>query len=92
MSKIGHCLDNRFTDGGQDANLTRRQRLPRLTTRKLFWYLFLLEAEQTPAPWCGWKDYVLLKNVNGLIGIRTREIGACSIANQPPTLPRQKNI
>jgi hypothetical protein len=28
------------------------------TPRKYSWYSFLLEAESTPQPQCGWKDYV----------------------------------
>jgi len=28
------------------------------TSRKYFWYSFLLEAESTPGPQCGRKDYV----------------------------------
>jgi len=30
----------------------------RLYLRKYFWYSFLLEAESTPGPYCGRKDYV----------------------------------
>ena len=33
-------------------------RTGRLYPRKYSWYLFLLEAESTPGPWCGRKDYV----------------------------------
>jgi len=29
-----------------------------LSPRNYSWYLFLLEAESTPGPYCGWKDYV----------------------------------
>jgi hypothetical protein len=31
---------------------------PRLPPRKYSWYTFLLEAESTPGPQCGRKDYV----------------------------------
>ena len=31
---------------------------PPLPPRKYSWYSFLLEAESTPGPWCGHKDYV----------------------------------
>jgi len=34
-----------------------KHRLP-LPPRKHSWYSFLLEAESTPGPECGWKDYV----------------------------------
>jgi hypothetical protein len=39
-------LDNRLTDVGKIVSLTRRYS----------WYSFLLEAESTPGPQCGWKD------------------------------------
>jgi hypothetical protein len=29
-----------------------------LPPKKYSWYTFLLEAESTPGPYCGWKDYV----------------------------------
>jgi hypothetical protein len=38
------CLDNRLTDGGEVVSLMRRPP----------WYSFLLEAESTPGPHCGW--------------------------------------
>jgi hypothetical protein len=41
------------------------------TTRKYPWYPFLLEAELTPGPKCGWKDYVTICN-------RNRNIPVCS--------------
>jgi hypothetical protein len=41
-SRFPHFLDNRLTDGGEVASLTRR---PPFTTRKI-----LLEAESTPGP------------------------------------------
>jgi hypothetical protein len=37
-------------------------RTGRLYPRKYFWYSFLLEAESTPGPEFGWKDYVNEKN------------------------------
>jgi hypothetical protein len=42
-----HCLDNRFTDGGEVVSLMHQ---PHSTLQKLFlifcpWYSFLLEAE-----------------------------------------------
>jgi len=30
---------------------------PPLPTRKYSWYSFLIEADSTPGPQCGWKDY-----------------------------------
>jgi len=36
-------------------------RTGRLYPRKYSWYLFLLEAESTPGPLCGRKDYVIEK-------------------------------
>jgi hypothetical protein len=51
--------DIRLTDGGKVVSPTRR---PLFTPQEDSWYSFLLEAESTPRPQCGWKDYVNLKN------------------------------
>jgi L-2-hydroxyglutarate oxidase LhgO len=40
-----------FTDGGGIVSLTLA-----LYLQQYYWYLFLLEAESTPGPKCGWKD------------------------------------
>jgi hypothetical protein len=42
-------------EGGEFVNSTHRPPLP---PRRYCWYLTLLEAESTPGPLCGWKDYV----------------------------------
>jgi hypothetical protein len=42
MSRIPHFLDKRFMNGGKIVSLKRRQSF---TPRKIFWCLFLLEAE-----------------------------------------------
>jgi hypothetical protein len=34
---------------------------PPLPLRKNSWYSSLLEAESTPGPWCGWKNYDTIK-------------------------------
>jgi hypothetical protein len=52
-SRLPHILDNRFTDGGEVVSLTRR---PLFSPLEDSWYSFLLEAESTPRPSCGWKD------------------------------------
>jgi hypothetical protein len=41
-------------DGGKVVSLTSRPPLP---PEKYSRYSFLLEAESTPGPQCGWKDY-----------------------------------
>ena len=41
-------------EGGKVVRPTHRPPLP---PRKYCWYSFLLEAESTPGPWCGRKDY-----------------------------------
>jgi hypothetical protein len=46
-------LDSRLTDGGKVVSLTRR---PPYTSQEDSWYSFLLEADSTPGPYCGWKD------------------------------------
>jgi hypothetical protein len=52
MSKLPHFLENWFTDGGKVVSPTRR---PPFTLQEDSWYSFLLEAESTPGPKCGWK-------------------------------------
>jgi hypothetical protein len=42
-------------EGGKVVSPTHRQPLP---PRKYSWYTFMLEAESTPGPYCGRKDYV----------------------------------
>jgi hypothetical protein len=51
--RLSHFLDNRLTDGGKVVSLTRR---PLFTPQEDPWYSFLLEADSTPGPQCGWKD------------------------------------
>jgi hypothetical protein len=46
-------LDSRIIDGGEVVSLARR---PPFTLQEDSWYSFLLEAESTPATYCGWKD------------------------------------
>jgi len=43
-------------------------RTGRLTPRKYSWYSFLLEAESTPGPECGRKDYVNEKFIKKYFG------------------------
>jgi hypothetical protein len=51
-SRLPHFLDNRLAAGGEVVSLTRR---PPFSHQKDSWYSFLLEAEPTPGPECGWK-------------------------------------
>jgi hypothetical protein len=51
--RLPHFLDSRLTDGGEVFSLTRR---PPFTSQEDSWYSFLLEAESTPGPKCGYKD------------------------------------
>jgi hypothetical protein len=44
---------HRLTNGGKVVSPTRR---PPFTAQKNSWNSFLLEAESTPGPQCGWKD------------------------------------
>jgi len=41
--------------GGKVVSPTHK---PHLHPRKYFWYSILLEADSTPGPYCGQKDYV----------------------------------
>ena len=47
----------RFRDNRHMKVVSPTHRSP-LPPRKYSWYSFLLEAESTPGPYCGWKDYV----------------------------------
>jgi hypothetical protein len=51
--RLSHFLDNRLTDGGEAVSPKHRAAL---YPQDDFWYSFLLEAESTPGPQCGWKD------------------------------------
>jgi hypothetical protein len=53
MSRLPHFLDNRLTDGGKVVSLTRQ---PPFNPQEDSWYSFLIEAESTLGPQCGWKD------------------------------------
>jgi hypothetical protein len=55
ISRNPHFLDKRLAEGGEDVSLTRR---PHFTPKEDSWYSFLLEAESSPGPYCGWKDYL----------------------------------
>jgi hypothetical protein len=51
-SRLPHFLDNWLTDGDEVVSLTRR---PSFTPQEDSRFSFLLEAESTPGPQCGWK-------------------------------------
>jgi hypothetical protein len=85
-SRLPYFLDNRLTDGGE-VSLTRR---PPLTPQEDSWYSFPLEAESTPrhsaAGRIRWSE-----KSHDFIGIRTRDLPACSVVPQRTTLPRALN-
>jgi hypothetical protein len=54
MSRLPHFLDSRVTDGIEIVSLTRRPAA--LYHQEDSGYSFLLEAESTPGPQCGWKN------------------------------------
>jgi hypothetical protein len=80
-SRLPHFLDNRFTDGGKVASLTR---LPPFTPQEDSWYLFLLDPRAIVRLEGLGK---LKKRIHDLIGNRTRDLPACSRVLQPTTLP-----
>jgi hypothetical protein len=84
---IPHFLDNRLTDGGENASPMRRQRIPPPPPRKTFRYSYLLEAESTPRPQCDWKDYVNWNNPMTSSGI---EPATVRIVARCPNLFRTK--
>jgi hypothetical protein len=51
--RLPHFLDNMPTDGIKVVSLTHK---PPFIPQEDSWYSFLLEAESTPGPQCGWKD------------------------------------
>jgi hypothetical protein len=65
-------------EGGKVVSPTHR---PPLSPRNYSWYSFLLEAESTPGPQCGRKDYAN-KNSSDTIGNRTSDLPACSTVPQ----------
>jgi hypothetical protein len=66
-------------------------RTSRLYLKKYSWYSFLLEAEFTPGPKCGRKDYVNEK-FHDTIGNRFRDLPVRSAVPQPLRhhVPQQK--
>ena len=68
-------------EGGQVVSRTHRSSLP---PREYSWYSFLFEAESTPRPECGRKDYVNEKP----IGDQARDRLRCSAVPQPTAPPR----
>ena len=75
-------------EGGKVVSPTYR---PPLTPRKNSLYSFLLEAESTPGPQCGQKNYANKKNYMDTIGNRTRDLPTCSAVLQPtaPLTPQE---
>jgi hypothetical protein len=62
-----------------------------LYPRKYSWYSFLLEAESSPGPWCGQKDYVN-ENSNDTIRNRNHDLPTCSVVLQPTALLLQQYL
>jgi hypothetical protein len=52
-SRLPDLLDNQITGGSGVVSLMRQQPF---TPQEDSWYTFLLEAESTPGPQCGWND------------------------------------
>jgi hypothetical protein len=71
--------------GGKVVSPTHRSPL---STKKYSWYSFLSEAESTPGPQCGRKDYVNEKNSTDTIGNRTRDLPVSSTVPQLTAPPR----
>ena len=67
-------------NGGKVLSLTHRLPLP---PRKYSLYSFLSEAESTPGPQYGRRDYI-----NDTIGNRNRHLLTCSAVSHPTALPR----
>jgi hypothetical protein len=88
MFSIPHCLDNQLTDGGEVISLTHQTCSTPSPPKKQFFLLLLLISVRSwvnPNP----RNLVLpeelgkLKTFNDVIGTRTSDLAACSIAPQP---------
>ena len=66
----------------EDSKVGSPTHWPSLLPRKYSWYSFLLEAESTPGPYCGRKDYV-----NDTFGNRTRDLPPWGSVPQPTAPP-----
>ena len=71
----------------KDGKFLSRGHRPPLPLKKYSQYSFLLEAESTPGPQCGRKDFMSMKNSNDTIGNRIRDFPACSLEPQPTAPP-----
>jgi hypothetical protein len=80
FSPIRDFVNSRLTDGGE-FNFTL---LPALAAALISRFSFLLDAQSTQWPQCGWKDKI--KNSNDLIGDQTSNFQACSRVPQSATL------
>jgi hypothetical protein len=83
MLRISHCLHNRLTDGGKVVSPTHRQLS---TLHKHFLVRISVTGWVNPRTTVRMGILGKLKNVNDLIGFRTRDLPACSIMPQPTTL------
>jgi hypothetical protein len=75
MSKLPHFLDNRFTNGGEVINLTRR---PTFTPRKIPGNNFCQKLSRPQGHSAAGRVRSIEKS-NDLVGNRTRDLPACSI-------------
>jgi hypothetical protein len=83
-SRLSHFLDNLPTDSGEVVSLTRR---PSFTPRKIPGTHFCLRLSPPQGHSAAGRIWSTEKS-NDLIGIRTRDLQACSIMPQRTTLPR----
>jgi hypothetical protein len=85
MLRLPHFLENRLTDGGEVVSLTR---WPPFTPRGRFLVLFYIRGLVDPRAIVRLEGLSQLKKKIHLIGIRSRDLTACSIVPQPTTLLR----
>jgi hypothetical protein len=83
-SRLPHFLDSRLTDGGEVASLKLR---PPSAPRKIPGSHFCQRLSRIQNHSAAGRNRPIEKS-NDLIGIRSRDLLACSIVPQPPTLPR----
>jgi hypothetical protein len=77
--------------GHEDGKVVGHTHRPTLPARKYSCYSFPLDAESTPEPECAGR-IMSMKNSNGNIGNRTRDLPACSTLPHPTASPRATGI